>query len=384
MTVEVDETLLDDVAALEAADPSQMLRAVASSAAQVRMSVTACAEAGLDAVRELGRPRAVVVTGMGGSGISGDVLAAVTGQASPVPVVVHRGYGLPAWVGAADLVLAVSCSGATEETLTATDETVRRGVPLVGVGGAGSPLARRCESARAPFVPVTMQVGPRATLWGLATPLLVVAARLGLVDLGERDEQLEAAAVRLEQVAEACRPDRELFVNPAKTLALELAGSLPMLWGGGQVGPVAAYRMACQLAENAKYPAISGALPEAHHNQVVAFDGPLAGGGGSDDIFRDRVEDEQPVRLRLVLLDDEGDGQTTRADISEEVAQSRGVAVTRLRSEGASPVERLASLVGLVDYASVYLALALGLDPTPVAPIDALKKRLEPATRSAQ
>jgi len=375
---ELDEQLLDDVGALEAGDPSQMLRAVASSAAQIRKAVTASAEAGLDAVRELGRPRALVVAGMGGSGISGDVLVAVTGQASPVPVVVHRGYGLPGWVGAADLVVAVSCSGSTEETLSATDEAIRRGSPLVGVGRSGSPLARRCEGARAPFVPVTMHVGPRATLWGLTTPLLVLAARLGLVDLGDRDAQLEQAALRLEQVAETCRPDRELFVNPAKGLALELAGSLPMIWGGGQIGGVAAYRMACQLAENAKYPAVAGALPEAHHNQVVTFDGRFAGAAADDDLFRDRVDDEQPLRLRLVVIDDELAGESSRAEVSVDVAQARGVPVTRLRAEGASPVERLASVVGLVDYATVYLALAQGIDPTPVAPIDELKKRLEP------
>jgi glucose/mannose-6-phosphate isomerase len=377
----LDEAILDDTAALAAGDPSQMLRAVASSAAQIRMALTASNEAGLAAVSDLGRPRALVVAGMGGSGISGDVLYAVAGPASPVPIFVHRGYGLPAWVGAADLVVAVSCSGGTEETLSATDEAIRRGVPLVGVGRPESPLGRRCETARAPMVPVAMHVGPRATLWGLATPLLVLAARLGLVDLGDRDEQLEAAAVRLEQVAELCRPDRELFVNPAKSLALELAGTLPMIWGGGQVGPVAAYRMVCQLAENAKYPAVPGALPEAHHNQVVALDGQLAGAAADDDIFRDRVDDDSALRLRLVLVDDESD-KTSRAEISDEVAQARGVAVTRLRTEGASAVERLASVVGLIDYASVYLALAQGIDPTPVAPIDALKKRLESAAAS--
>lgn len=374
----LDEAILDDVAALDAGDPAQMLRAVASSAAQIRMSATASAEAGLAAVSELGRPRALVVAGMGGSGISGDVLAAVAGPASPVPVFVHRGPGLPAWVGAADLVVAVSCSGSTEETLSASDETIRRGVPLVGVGRADSPLGRRCEGARAPMVPVTMQVGPRATLWGLVTPLLFLAARLGLVDLGDGDGALEQAALRLEQIAETCRPDRELFVNPAKALALDLAGTLPMVWGGGQVGPVAAYRMVCQLAENAKYPAVPGVLPEAHHNQVVALDGVLAGGSADDDIFRDRVDDEAALRLRLVLVDDES-GSLTRADVSEELAEARGVAVTRLRTEGASPVERLASVVGLIDYATVYLALAQGIDPTPVAPIDALKRRLESA-----
>ena len=134
--------------------------------------------------------------------------------------------------------------------------------------------------------------------------------------------------------------------------------------------------MTGQLAENAKYPSIFGALPEAHHNQVVALDGALAAGGGTDDFFRDRIDDNEALRLRLVLLDDEGSDPASRCEVSEQVAQSRGVPVTRLRAEGISPYERLASLVGLVDYATVYLALAQGLDPTPVSAIDELKKLL--------
>lgn len=376
MSIELDETRLDNATSLEQVDRSQMLRAVASSAAQIRTSATAAAEAGLQRFAELGRPRALVVAGMGGSGISGDVLAAVAGHNCPVPIVVHRGHGLPGWVGAADVVLAVSCSGRTEETLAAADEAVRRGTPLVGVGAAESPLATRCAMARAPFVPVATQLAPRATLWGLSTPLLVMGARLGLLDLGPGDDQLEAAAVRLEGIAEACRPDRDSFVNPGKALALELAGSVPMVWGAGATGVVAAYRAVCQLAENAKWPAVFGALPEAHHNQIVCLDGGLAAATGGGDLFRDRVDDDEPLRLRLVILDAEDAGAPSRADASAELADARGVAVTRLRSEGSSPVERLASLVGLVDYATVYLAVAQGIDPTPVTAIEELKKRM--------
>lgn len=378
MTVDLDESRLDDPQAIDAGDPRQMLRAVASSAAQIRMSLTAARESGVDALADAGRPRAIVVTGMGGSGIAGDVVAAVAGIASPAPIVVHRGYGLPGWVGAADLVVAVSCSGQTQETLSAFDEAARRGAQLMGVGSADSSLARRCEQARATFVAVIPQLSPRSSLWALSTPVLVAAARLGLVDLGPGDEALESAATRLEKVAEACRPDRESFVNPAKLLALELAGSLPMVWGAGAVAGVAATRLVCQLAENAKYPAVAGVLPEAHHNQVVAFDGPLARAGADDDLFRDRVEDAQPMRLRLVLLHDDDDVATTadRVAVSEQLAESRGVPVSLLRSEGRGPLERLASLVGLIDYASVYLALLHGIDPTPIQPIDDLKTRL--------
>src|SRR4051812_16442525 len=353
-----------------------MLRAVASAAAQVRSALTASAEAGLDRLVELGRPRAVVVAGMGGSGIAGDVLAAIAAPTAQVPVVVSREPGLPGWVGAADVVLAVSCSGSTQETLAAADEAIRRGAALVGVGAAGSPLAQRCTNARAPFVPVVKQLAPRASMWALATPLLVAGRVLGLVDIP--DAAFEAAAVRLETVAGTCRPDQESFVNPAKQLAVELSGTLPMAWGAGTVGGVAAYRLGCQLAENAKYPSVVGALPEAHHNQVVAFDGPLAGGSAADDVFRDRVDDDEPLRLRVVVLsDDDGAGDVAaRVSVTEQIAQERGVPVTTLRAEGDGPVERLASLVGLIDYATVSLALLNGEDPTPVAAIDALKRRL--------
>ena len=377
MTVEVDDAVLDDVAALEARDPDQMLRAVATGAAQIRSALTAAADAGLEQLEALGRPRAVVVAGMGGSGIAGDVLAALAAPAAQSPVIVQREPGLPGWVGAADVVIAVSCSGGTQETLAATDEAVRRGAALVGVGAADSPLSRRCTQARAPFVAVTKQLAPRASMWTLATPVLIAGSRLGLLDL--RADAFEAAAVRLETVAESCRPDRETFVNPGKQLALELSGALPMVWGGGTTGGVAAYRFGCQLAENAKYPAVVGRLPEAHHNQVVAFDGGLAGAAASeDDLFRDRVEDEEPLRLRLVLLhDDDGDEAVrARVTVSEQIAHDRGVPVTSLRSDGAGSLERLASLGGLIDYATVYLALLHGVDPTPVAPIDALKRRL--------
>jgi glucose/mannose-6-phosphate isomerase len=152
-----------------------------------------------------------------------------------------------------------------------------------------------------------------------------------------------------------------------------------MIWGNGVVGPAAALRMSCQLAENAKLPSVWGALPEAHHNQSVVFDGAAVAGDPDEDLFRDRVDDPDPQRLRLVLLrDDAGDDVAARrGDASATVARHRGVAVTELAAEGGSPVERLASLVGLIDYASVYLALAQGVDPTPIQPIVELKALLQ-------
>lgn len=380
MTVGLDQTRLDDAAVLTGEDPGEMLRAVASSAAQVRTAATGVAESDLPRLAAEGRPRALIVTGMGGSGIAGDVLASMAVSASSVPVVVHKGSGLPAWVGAADLVVAVSCSGQTAETLSATDEAIRRGARLLAVGAAGSPLAGRCEQARGIFL--TVEAGgrlPRANLWALSIPVVLAAAALGLVSADQ--PAVEAAAVALEQVAHACRPDSDVFLNPAKALALDLAGTLPVSWGVGPLAAVAAQRLACQLNENSKYPASFGPLPEVLHNQVVSFDGPfgaLAPAAGAGDLFRDRTEDPltDPARLRLVLLRDAGESEDLSrwAEGAVSVAAARGVPVSQLQAQGQGPLERLASLVGLVDYASVYLALLHGIDPSPIDAITELKR----------
>ncbi|HEX7354312.1 MAG TPA: SIS domain-containing protein [Mycobacteriales bacterium] len=362
---------LDDVDAVEAADPGQMLRAIASSAAQVREAVTRTADAGLD---RLGaeRPRAIVTAGMGGSGIAGDVLAAATGPSCPVPVLTHRAPGLPGWVGVADVVCAVSCSGATAETLSAAEEAVRRGARVLGVGAANSPLADIVARGHGPYVVVPGGRMPRASLWALAIPLVLAADRLGV--LGE-PVAADATADRLEQIAERCHPARDALVNPGKELAHVLAGALTVTWGATPLTGVAAYRFACDLNENAKLPAVHGVLPEAAHNQIVAYDGPFA--PGAADIFADPDLDDPAARaMHQVLLREPGQESAAAArtaDAITQLAPDRGIRVTQLSAEGTSRLERLASLVGLLDYVSVYAALVGGVDPTPIDPISALK-----------
>ena len=378
MTVDAEERL-DTMALLAEADPGDMLRQVASSAAQVRSAVRAIQEADLDELISAGRPRAIVVTGMGGSGVAGDVMAAVCGRGCPVQILPVHDYQLPAWVGAADLVIAVSCSGGTEETIAAATAAVRRGCRLIGVGGEDSPLAMIAQQAHSPFIGVPSAGMPRSTLWGLSMPLVVIASQMGLLEAGTED--YESAAAELERISHLCRPDSESFVNPAKSLALELAGTLPMIWGSSPLAGVAAYRFGTQLSENAKDPAVTGTLPEANHNQVVTFDGPFA--PGPDGIggvlgLDEPGEDGPAVPLRLVLLRDsqEHPQVARRREESARLAEERGIRVTELAAAAGGPLERLASLVQLIDYGTVYLAIALGIDPGPIAAIQELKARI--------
>ena len=372
--------LLDDVAALDAGDSGGMLRSIASSGAQVREAALLAGEAGVTRLADDGRPRAVVVVGMGGSGIAGDVLAAVAGPSLPVPLVVHRDFGLPGWVGPMDLVVAVSCSGETVETLSALEEAVRRGCRLLVVGRDGSPLDDLGQRGRAVFVPVTQGRSPRASMWALATPLVVAGHALGL--LHAPAEVVEEAAALLEQLADRCRRDAESLVNPAKRLAGQLDGALPLVWGTSPLSAVAAQRFASQLHENAEVVAVHGALPEAGHHQVAALDGPMAArveaAGDVDDFFRDRADDlEQAGVLALVVLRDVEEHPTTalRADVCAELARERSVPVVQLRAEGTGRFARLASLVAVPDFASAYLALLQGTDPTPVEAVAALGAR---------
>jgi glucose/mannose-6-phosphate isomerase len=216
-------------------------------------------------------------------------------------------------------------------------------------------------------------------VWGLSVPLLVAGHELGLLKAGPA-ELVETADV-LERLALACAPTAGLVTNPAKTLATELSGSLPVVWGTSPLAGAAAYRFACQLNENAKAPVTWGVLPEASHNQVVAFDGPWAGrpaGRSEEDLFRDREDEVERPTLRLVLLRDAVEHPQTarRADVSADLAIGRGIGVSTVRTQGESAVARIASLIGLTDFASAYLALLEGTDPTPVDAITTLKERI--------
>ena len=400
---------LDTPDVIEAADPGDVLRQVASSAAQVRTALRSCLETDLSALVPELRPRAIVVAGMGGSGLAGEILGAVAGLTSPVQVVTSQAGRLPGWVGAADTVIAVSSSGTTGETLAAAAEAARRGCRLAAVGAKDSPLQHIAEQARAPFVPVVpdgpdRSMLPRCMLWGLAVPLLVMAERLGVVRIGP--EAYELAASRLEEVSHQCRPASESFVNPGKSLALDLVGTLPVVWGTSVLSGVAARRFASQLSENAKYPAMAGLLPEAAHNQIVAFDGPFAPAAGpplepprppeaetpgdvadlSDLPSWDPDYDEtRPGQvpgftpLRLVLIADPEEDQRVgaqRAAITELAAQ-RGIGLSELAMDGEHALVRLAGVIQLADYASVYLAIASGIDPGQTAAIADLSARIE-------
>ena len=373
----LDEQLLDDAEGLVAADPSGSLRALAMAGAQVRMALTATAEAGTARIVGDGRPRAVIVASLGGSAVVGDVLTLLAGSNSPVPMSVRRGLPLPGWVGPLDLVVAVSMSGRAPGPLGLAAEAARRGCRLLTVGQARSPLAEVSERTGGVHVAVppgdtAASRASRMALWSLVTPVIVVAHDLGLTDASR--SVLERVATRLDTQAELFRPSSDAFVNPAKSLALELSGVVPVVLGDGDVTAVAASRAVSMLARTARVPAMRGALPDDAGDVVATFDGPLAVRPEAD-LFSDAEFDGAPASplLRLLLLRDAAptpdrpDGswlETSRtADAVRLTAQDAGVRVTEIAADPGHPLERLADLISRTDFATVYMALAGGIDP---------------------
>ena len=363
---------------MAALDKSDMLSAVASSGAQMREAVGTIDRDLLAKIADGDRPRNIVIAGVGGSGVGGEVLRAVTGKSAPLPIMSERSHSLPGWVGPMDVVIGVSCSGTTEETLSTTAEAGRRGARVITIGAAGSDLEKLSGTigGATHFAIDAKGRSPRSALWTHATPLLLVANALGIAHIDETE--FDIAADLMDELSVANGPSISTLENSAKSLALSCAESLPMIWGTGMVGATAASRFMAQLAENSKLPSAHGELPEAGHNQIVAFDGILAGAAPAKDIFRDREAEVIDRRTHLYILRDtnEHPAVAKRIGIIGKIASERDVPVTLIQAQGNHAISRLASLIIPTDWASVYAGLALGLDPSEISTINQLKAGL--------
>ena len=394
----LDEARIDDEDAIAALDSQQTLRGLATAGAQVREAIDLSAEGGVSRVAGGERPRSVLVASLGGSAVVCDVLDLLAEPGSPVPVSVRRNIPLPGWVGPLDLVIAVSQSGRAAGPLALAAEAARRGAALLTVGAADSPLADVAAQARGVHIDIGRgRSTSRTALWSLLVPVLLAAGELGIVDVGER--VLLETADRLDEVAEACRPSSESFVNPAKVLATDLAEGVPVVLGDGPLNGVAAGRAASMLARTARIPAISGELPDDAAQIVACFDGPFTtaygaaaaarrgsafGSDSGSDIFTDPFLDgPASPRLGLLMLRDAAPDPMTReavesadlADAVAEAAREAGARVSEVIAEPGHPLTRLAGQLATTDFTATYLALGLGLDPAVSPHVTDLRRR---------
>ena len=299
----------------------------------------------------------VVVLGMGGSGIAGDVLLATAAPVMPVPVVVCKSYELPPFVGEATLVFAISCSGNTEETLEAVQEAAMQGARIVAVTQGGE-LGRLCSGWGVPVITVPPSIPqPRAAIGALAIPPLVVLEDVGLYAGARRwiDLAYEQLVRRRDRLSEPG--------NEAEELARRIGRTFALVHGGGAVGAAAAVRFKCEINENANAPAFWGVQPEVCHNEVQGW-------GQSGDVTR------QLVTLVQLRHDAEHPQVSRRFDLYAEIAREVFADVCVVRAEGEGELAQLFDLILFGDVVSLALAAQEGLDPGPVPTLNQIKAAL--------
>lgn len=305
-------------------------------------------------------PRLIVLCGMGGSAIGGDLAAAVVAPTSPAPFVVLRGYDLPAFVaGPETLVIASSHSGNTEETLSAVEIARERGARLLAVTTGGQ-LAEHAARHGYPLWQFDYKSQPRAALgWSLGL-LLGLADRLKLAPgLGDA---LAGAVALLRETAQGYGAGSGLATNPAKRTAGQLIGRVPVFVGAGIFEPVAR-RWKCQLNENAKVWAEYEPMPETNHNAVAAIGFPADNSVQLSAIFiTSPAQDHPRVRLRHELM--------------YTMCLQNGIMADTFQPQGDTPLARLLHAIQFGDYLSYYTAIGYGADPTAIAPIVELKDQL--------
>ncbi|MFC9331521.1 SIS domain-containing protein [Kitasatospora sp. NPDC057015] len=401
----LDDTLLDDPAALQRADHDHALLALAGAGARVRTALRLADAAGVAALRPDGRPRGVLVAGHGSALAAAEILAALAGTACLVTGLPPADAGpvaredrrlratpsfaagmtwqLPGWAGPIDLLVIASADGDERGLVTLAEQAYARGCSIVVIAPDGSSLAEAARQVRAlplPFVPSALPEREEPTapegresagyrpaepdlpaedpgaLWAFLAPLLALTEKTGITQLPPGS--LPATADRLDESAVRCRPDAAAYTNPAKSLAARLSGTVPLLWAEGPLAGAVAGRFATQLAERGGRPALAGLLPQALLAHRGMFVGQFGGGADPDDFFRDRIDEPDPLLLQVLLLrhtpgrslaDPDADGGADTDGPYEQPADDdspRGVAVSR--------AHRLAAAheVRLTEYAS--------------------------------
>jgi glucose/mannose-6-phosphate isomerase len=308
------------------------------------------------------KPKNIVIVGMGGSAIGGEILKDWLRDELPIPVEVSRDYTLPAYVNKDTLVIANSYSGNTEETLSAFLTAYKRKCTTIAITSGGQ-LETFCKKLQVPHVPIPQGLPPRVAVPYLFFPFPVLMEKMGV--LSNKGDELEETIQVLERVGKANSLDVPTETNEAKELAQGLMGTVPIIYGFRQYGAIA-HRLKTQFNENSKMLARYDVFPELNHNETVGWETlETLTKDFSIILIRDP---EEPPEIRL------------RIDITTSLAFQRAKKVLEIEAEGERKLAKMFSVMCVGDFASVYSAILRGKDPTPVKIIDRIKKKMVKAS----
>ena len=301
----------------------------------------------------------VVITGLGGSAIGGDLIRMLTTHSAQIPIIVNRDYTLPAFVDERTLVIASSYSGNTEETLAAYDNAKSKNAKIVAITTGGE-LKEKAMADEVPCITIPGGLPPRAALGYSFFPILVLFKELG-IGFGKQD--IKTALDLLEDVRNQLSikvPEKD---NPAKKLARKIYGKIPVIYGSSGLTDIIAVRWKGQFNENSKHPAFYNAFPELNHNEIMGFEG----------------DKELLKHLEIIILRSnlESDRIKKRIDITADIIKDSVSGITHIWPKGETHLEQMLYQIMYGDYVTAYLAILNQKDPVEIDFIDELKDKMK-------
>jgi glucose/mannose-6-phosphate isomerase len=347
--------ILDNVDRINAVDKSGMLNFCVNAAKHYRKAAQIAQKIEVD----YPKPDNIIVAGLGGSAIGGDLLKDWAKTQLTVPIEVSREYKLPAYANKKTLVFITSYSGDTEETLSSFLDALKRKCMIYCISSGGA-LLKYAEKHKVTYLQVPSGMPPRAALPYMLVPLLVYMEKAGLVK-GVKEELDEALTI-LEKVSMENAPEKDTVDNFAKSLAQNIGESVPIIYGFGYYRSVA-QRFKQQFNENSKSAAKWEFFPELDHNEIVGWEGRGEQCKWFSVVFiRDN---EEPVEIE------------SRIETTKQIMERAGFVMFDLEVQGKSALAKMLSTIVVGDFASIYLAVMHGADPTPVKTINVLKDTLK-------
>ncbi len=348
---------LDDLDSIKRLDAGDMLGFIENFPEQIEEAISIAKEIEVSPFK----PSQIVIAGVGGSAIGGDILASWLFKRIDIPIFVNRAYKLPSFTGEKTLLFAVSYSGNTEETLSLFDDAIKNKCNIIAITSGGK-LAERCREKGVQLISIPSGKPPRASVAYLFMPIVVILKKLGIYG---PDSEVQVALETLKELRKQVAPEIPTSENRAKQIALQLQGENPIIYGLAIFNAVAR-RWQTQLNENAKMLSWHGTVPEMNHNEIEAWG-----------------QDEGSKRFTAVLLRDDfrlDSRLQKRVGLTRDsILQKRAKKVIEVVAKGGGERDYLARMLYSMymgDFVSIYLAILKGLDPSPVSTIEGFKRDL--------
>jgi len=360
-------TILDKVDEIKKIDKSGMLTHCLKTA-EYCQDVISCAEK-LEIPEKVSiskkrivtyqKPQNIVIAGMGGSAIGGEILRDWLRDEISISIEVCNDYALPAYANRHTLVFAVSYSGETEETLNMFADAIHRKCMIIAITSDGH-LLTFVKELQLPHVMIPAGLPPRAALPYVFFPLPILMEKIGA--LADKRSEIEESMHVIKIVSEENSPQIPTKNNSSKKLALQLKDSVPVIYGFRQYGAIV-HRLKTQFNENSKVPSRYEVFPELNHNEVVGWE-------ASEDLTK--------IFSVLLIRDPKEPNEIkNRIEATKSIALQKAGRVLEIYAKGEGKLAKMFSVLHLGDFASVYLAILRGVDPVPVKTIDKIKMAMK-------